>query len=131
MLQALKHLLPDVDDDAVQARWARVRRPERECDHALTGTTRQWLRRLPARRRPIRLCTDFPRVANRLAWCWHDAALSAQALDDLLTDRRGSRRGFPPAVVRELQRLREFNAQQRVETRAESLWEAVTRLAAG
>lgn len=131
MLQALKHILPDVDADAEQARWARVRRPERECDHALTGTTRHWLRRLPPRRRPMRLCTLFPRVANRVAWCWHDPALSAQVLEDLLVDRRGGRRGFPPAVVRELQRLREFNDQQRVETRAETLWETVARLTAG
>ncbi len=131
MLQALKHILPDVDDDAEQARWARVRRPERGCDQALTGTARHWLRRLPVRRRPTRLCTLFPRVANRIAWCWHDHALSAQVLEDLLVDRRGGRRGFPPAVVRELQRLRDFNEQQRVESRAETLWEAVARLTVG
>jgi hypothetical protein len=131
MLQALEPLLPDVDDDAAQVRWARVRRPEREGDRALTGTTRHWFRRLPPRRRPSRLCMLFPRVANRIAWCWHDVALSAQVLEDLLVDRRGGRRGFPPAVVRELQRLREFNDQQRVEMQPETLWETVSRLAAG
>ncbi|MBC7939271.1 MAG: hypothetical protein H7Z19_05820 [Chitinophagaceae bacterium] len=72
-------------------------------------TTRHWLRRLPASRRPLRLCAEFPHVAQRLAWCWPDLDLSQQALDDLLTDRRGGRRGFPPRVVRELQRLRDFN----------------------
>jgi hypothetical protein len=51
-------------------------------------------------------------VANRIAWCWADAALADQVLDDLLTDRRGGREGFPRAIVVELRRLREFRAQQ-------------------
>jgi hypothetical protein len=70
-------------------------------------------------------------VANRLAWCWHDVALSDSALADLLEDRRGGRTGFPPCVVRELQRLREFNAQQRVELTPEGVWERVVRVAVG
>ena len=82
------------------------RRPARLSDEALTGTTRVWLRKLPWRQRPLALCERFPRVANQLAWCWGDAALSAQMIEDLLQDRRGGRRGFPTHVVRELQRLR-------------------------
>jgi hypothetical protein len=82
------------------------RRPSRLSDEALTGTTRAWLRSLPWRQRPLVLCERFPRVANRLAWVWNDAALSEQVFVDLLQDRRGGRRGFPTGVVRELQRLR-------------------------
>ena len=41
--------------------------------------------------------------------------MTAQVLDDLLQDRRGGRQGFPAPAPRELQRLREFNTQQRVE----------------
>ncbi len=127
MFDAFKHSLLDPIEDPEAERWAPQRRPVRECDSALTGTARLWLRRLPARRRPVRLCETFPRVANRIAWCWHDVALSEQALDDLLADRRGGRRGFPPAVVRELQRLREFNGQQRRETQPENLLSRVRR----
>jgi hypothetical protein len=116
-------------DDPEPVRWAPLRRAPREADHALTGTARQWLRRLPARRRPLRLCEEYPRVANRIAWCWHDAALAEQALDDLLTDRRGGRRGFPPPIVRELLRLRDFNAHQRIEDLPETWWQAVGRMA--
>ena len=108
--------------------WEVARRTARESDNALNGTARHWLRSLPARRRPLRLCTDYPRVANRLAWCWPDAELSAQAIDDLLIDRRGGRRGFPPLVQRELRRLREFNAAQRVETAPEGLLPALGRM---
>jgi hypothetical protein len=108
--------------------WLRVRRPELPRDKALTGTTRHWLQRLPARRRPYRLCTAYPRVANRIAWAWPDEAVAAQVLDDLLTDRRGGRAGFPPWVNRELRRLQEFNEQHRIEVRPERLAEVAARV---
>lgn len=127
MLEVLQPFKGEFNSAFDAARWATVRRPERACDNALTGTARLWLRKLPSRRRPLRLCISHPRVANRIAWCWHDTDLSRQLLDDLLTDRRGGRRGFTPAVNRELRRLQEFNDQQRVEARPEGLWQAVTR----
>jgi len=110
-------------DDAAQ-----LRRAPREEDQTLCAVTRRWLRELPPRRRPLRLCELYPRVANRIAWCWHEPTLAAQALDDLLTDRRGGRRGFPPVIVRELLRLREFNAQQRLDVESREGW--LTPLAA-
>jgi hypothetical protein len=109
--------------------WAPQRRAPRASDEALNGTARRWLRALPSRRRPLRLCQLFPRVANRIAWCWHDPALTDQVLDDLLHDRRGGRTGFPAAVVRELQRLAQFNAQQRTDPRGDGLWAQFGRLA--
>lgn len=92
------------------ARYARLRRPPRHADEALTGTTRAWLRRLPASCRPLRLCTRFPRVANRIAWCWSDHAEAGRVLADLLEDRRGGRRGFPRPIVLELERLRDLHS---------------------
>jgi hypothetical protein len=108
--------------------WQRLRRAERQCDQAINGTTRHWLQKLPARRRPLRLCMAYPRVANRIAWVWADAQVSAQVLTDLLEDRRGGRQGFAPSITRELRRLQEFNAQQRRETRPEGLMEVAGRL---
>lgn len=102
--------LQDPPDDVLPP-GARLRRPPRACDDALNGTARAWLRQLPAGRRPLRLCERFPRVANRVAWCWSDEMLIDAVFDDLLNDRRGGRQGFPRAVVMELRRLREFRAQ--------------------
>jgi hypothetical protein len=110
--------------------WDATRRPPRHADEALTGTTRAWLRRLPPRRRPLRLCHEYPRVANVVAARWNDTSGTAALLDDLLSDRRGGRKGFPVPVARELKRLREFNAQFRVETRPEGIGEVLSRLAA-
>lgn len=105
MFNPLRNLLHAQTSDAVVVR---TRHTPRACDAALTGTTRKWLRRLPAGRRPLRLCELYPRVANRIAWCWADESLRDQTLADLLEDRRGGRRGFPGSVARELQRLREL-----------------------
>lgn len=130
MLEVLKQPEPVADEAAaVRELWVRARRPERDCDQVLSDTARHWLRRLPPRQRPRQLCIAHPRVANRIAWCWHDAVLSAQVLEDLLEDRRGGRRGFAPAIVRELLRLRELNAQPRVEMRGETLGGVVGRIA--
>jgi hypothetical protein len=88
--------------------WTVQRRAPRQTDSVLTDVTRTWLHRLPLRRRPLRLAAQFPRVANRIALCWGEAALAEQVLADLLVDRRGGRCGFPVLVTRELQRLRDY-----------------------
>ncbi len=113
-----------VDDEGAE-RWAGLRRPFRHSDEALTGTARAWLRRLPPGRRPMRLASQYPRVANGLAWTWPDTARSAALLEDLLVDHRGGRRGFPRAIVNELQRLREFNDGGRTEP--EGWWGTLRR----
>ena len=93
----------------------------------LNGATRLWLRRLPAGRRPQRLCEQFPHVANRLAFGWADPLIREQTLDDLLEDRRGGRAGFPVPVVRELQRLREFSAQHATAVPGPPWWRAMVK----
>ena len=45
MFETLKHFIADAPDaGAEQRRWVAVRRAPRECDRAISGTTRQWLR---------------------------------------------------------------------------------------
>ena len=96
-----------------EAQWAKLRQPEREQDRTLSNGTRRWLGGLPAKMRPNELCTQYPRVANRLALCWGDPMLTECLFDDLMINRRGKRKGFPPAVGGELLRLREFSTYQR------------------
>ena len=86
--------------------WERRRRPLGAADKALTGHALDWLMQLPAALRPQRLCAGYPRVANRLAAAWPDRRAAAVALDELLRDRRGGRRGFPEAMRAELVALR-------------------------
>ena len=70
-----------------------------------------WVDSLTPESRPHGLCTQFPRIANRLALCWSDPVLSKLLLDDFFTDKRGSRRGFPPKVLKELTQLRQLVTQ--------------------
>jgi hypothetical protein len=95
------------------ARWLRMRAPEREADRVLSTQAQAWMRDLPPRVRPIKLCKLHPRIINRLALTWRNVAQIDQIFEDLLLDRRGDRRGFPAPVVAELTQLREFSAARR------------------
>jgi hypothetical protein len=55
---------------------------------------------------PLTLLQDIPRIANAIARLWQDDIALRQYLDDLLTDRRGGRLGFPPEIHHELVQLR-------------------------
>lgn len=114
----------DTPDDAL---WRGQRRAQRHSDESLTGTARVWLRRLPASCRPLKLCTRYPRVANRVAWSWPDPVLTESVLEDLLVDQRGGRRGFPRPIALELRRLREFNDRGRAGGAPDTWWSALRR----
>lgn len=102
--------------------WTPFRRPPRHSDESLTGTARHWLRDLPRSVRPLQLCVHHPRVANRLAWAWADAAEAEAVFEDLLVDRRGGRRGFARPIALELERLRAYNADGRAGPPAHAPW---------
>ena len=91
--------------------WASRRRERLPTDRALAGATMDWLTKLAPAVRPIRLSEELPRVANRVAAVWSDRAQCLAALDELLVDHRGGRRGLPLALVLELQALRDFAAE--------------------
>lgn len=101
----------------------RLRGSERQQDRVLSSWTEAWLRALPVPLRPSQLCTLYPRVANRLALCWTDPALTERLFDDLLMDRRGKRKGFPTPVAEELMRLRRYHEHHRAVDASPSLWE--------
>ena len=91
----------------------RQRSTPRAADAILTALARAWFEALPLRPRPEQLCARYPRVANRLALCWAERELADRLFDDLLVDKRGGRKGFPPPVLAELRLLRDFNATRR------------------
>jgi hypothetical protein len=86
------------------------RSPPTSRDVTLSSMAAAWRERFTPDLRPITLCRRYPRIANRLALCWDDRTLTAKVFHDLLVDRRGNRRGFPPEVQRELIALRDQTA---------------------
>jgi hypothetical protein len=96
-----------------QPDWSRVRAPQRREDQVLLGLTYAWLKTLPHGVRPLELCSRYPRVGHRLAHCWIDPVQTERLFDELLVDRRGKRKGFPPLVAQELLQLRRFHDYHR------------------
>ena len=77
-------------------------------DHLLPVCIK-WLMSLPAQVRPSGLANQYPRIANALALDWSSYEACRRYFDDLLLDLcRGKRQGFPLAVHRELETLRDY-----------------------
>ena len=83
--------------------WMRKARP---VEYMLPATVK-WLEALPPEVRPVSLAGQYARIANLLAQHWSDDKACRAYFDELLTGRRGKRRGFPAHVRRELWVLRE------------------------
>ena len=105
--QALDELPPGVGEAASLAPgyWQTRRRTPTATDRALAGFAIDWLLALPGDVRPTVLCDRFPRIVNQIAVHWPDRAQAADALNYLLTDARGGRRGFGIEIEAELRRL--------------------------
>jgi hypothetical protein len=87
---------------------ATMRRQNTTTVNRLLSSTVDWLASLPPNVRPLALATKFPRVANRIAKEWQEPSACRRDFDDLVYDKRGTRRGFPPDVYVELLALRDF-----------------------
>ena len=97
----------DVD---AQVDWKTVRAPLADNDVVLLSPTHLWLHDLSRAVHPVQLCRHHPRVANRIAKAWHDPKRAERLLHDLIFDRRQIRRGFPPRIAHEIDRLYRYNA---------------------
>jgi hypothetical protein len=95
--------MPAVIDDLERKQIAKRRQQPAE---PLASDTIKWLASLPDVLRPRRLPIQFPRIANALASRWDRRQACIECLEDLLIDRRGSRRGFPIDIVTELAALK-------------------------
>ena len=102
------HALPTTKPE-----WSQARRKQRREDQVLSGSTYAWLKTPPYAVRPIELCSCYPRVGNQLTRLWSDVTQTERLLDELLVDRRGNRKGFPPSVAEELVHLRRFRDRRR------------------
>jgi hypothetical protein len=89
------------------ADWESKRAPA--VAETLHTATIQWILKLPPHIQPRFLQVRYPRVANRLAALWEDVTAFEGFTDDLLTDKRGGRKGFPLNVATEIASLRDYH----------------------
>ena len=74
----------------------------------LSDETNAWMSELPESVRPGQLALRYARLANRLCKVWNEPAKCDRLLDDLMLDRRGTRKGFPLQIANELATLRDY-----------------------
>jgi len=86
--------------------WSQVRRAY-PADYLLPASE-AWLKALPNAVMPIALIAHFPRIVNLIARQWNDNLSCPVYFEQLFTDRRGGRQGFPEDVRRDLSRLRNY-----------------------
>ncbi|MET0682639.1 MAG: hypothetical protein ABWZ29_04775 [Casimicrobiaceae bacterium] len=97
-------LTPPVPDSPQAA----LRRQNTMTVNRLLSSTIDWLAALPPNVRPLALARKYPRLANRIALEWREPNACLKDFDDLVHDKRGMRRGFPPDVYVELLALRDY-----------------------
>jgi len=68
----------------------------------LLPRTREWIASLPEAVRPHILAAQFARIANLICISWDDSSHCREYFDELLVHRRNGRKGFPVAVLRDL-----------------------------
>ena len=99
-------LTPAVTVQKTKANWEGKRKAA--AAESLRTVTIQWILKLPPHIQPRHLQVKYPRVANRIAALWGDPTGCECYLDDLLTDKRGGRKGFPLNVANEVASIRDF-----------------------
>jgi hypothetical protein len=96
-------------EDAADCPWPRApRRDPSPAAQRLAESLREAGRPVPT------LVARFPHVINRVASRWSDPPEVLAALDELLHDRRGERRGLPAAALAEVLRLRSLCLQRAI-----------------
>jgi hypothetical protein len=90
---------------------------------ALSDETAAWMAELPESARPRQLALRYARIANRICKLWPERLKCERFLDDLMTDQRGGRKGFPLQIANELATLRDHYF--RLHHHGKSAWEHV------
>jgi hypothetical protein len=92
--------------------WSHSRAAPIDDDRVMQSHTHGWLRSIPNGVHPKQLCRHYPRIANRIAVNWQHLHVVDRLLTDLMVDRRGDRKGFPPRIRQEIERLYGYHAKR-------------------
>jgi hypothetical protein len=109
----------------VSSDYSKTRRASSKEDFELSLAAQALLASIEESTRPKQLASAFPRIVNRMAGLWKSPRQMDLYFDDLLTDTRGSRQGFPLAILMELTSLKDYY-QTRVfpPTQRTGVWDA-------
>src|SRR6266852_1257526 len=85
----------------------RRHQPEKD-DVELSAAGQALLAYIEESARPKELAAAFPRILNHMAKLWKMPREMDRYFEELLTDTRGKRRGFPLNILMELSTLNEY-----------------------
>ena len=102
---------------------SRLRHPLDKDDLELNAAAQAWLAALAESDRPRELALRFPRIVNRIVKLWKAPLQMDRYFDDLLTDNRGHRQGFPLGVLTELSSLKDYY-QTKVFPSRRGIWDS-------
>lgn len=88
--------------------WEHLRRMAGPADLDLQKPTYDWLLSLPTEIWPLWLVKHYPRIANQFAGVWLRRSACENLFAELLLDQRGTRKGFPVEVSREIMALKQY-----------------------
>ena len=89
----------------------------------LLARTKSWIESLPEEVKPHALATQYARIANQICGVWEQPPACREYFSELLSDRRGGRKGFPPAVLRDLQALQAYHADVYPAPESDPTWD--------
>ncbi len=93
------------------SRWAKLRRPVQPTERVLHRDAAEWVLQLPESLRPASTCARYPRIVNLIVDVWLRGDQCRHLFEQLMSDRRPARRGFPLSVREELQALAAFRLE--------------------
>jgi hypothetical protein len=108
---------------AAQSDPRTLRHPLDKDDLELNATAQAWLASLDESVRPRELVARFPRIVNRIAKLWKAPLQMDRCFEELLTDTRGTRQGFPLGVLTELSSLKDYYGTKVFPTR-NGVWDS-------
>ncbi len=100
----------------------RRHQPERD-DLELSAAGEALLASIEESARPKELSAAFPRIVNRMAKLWKMPREMDRCFEDLLTDTRGKRQGFPLNLLMELSTLKDYYKAKVFPTRRD-VWDS-------
>ena len=97
-----------VNPAAAPPDYRKTRHAPNKDDLELNAAGQALLASIEESTRPVKLAAEFPRIVNRMASLWRSPRQMDLYFEDLLTDTRGNRQGFPLGVLMELSSLKDY-----------------------
>ena len=93
---------------AAQVDYSKRRHQPEKDDLELGAAGQALLASIEESARPKELAAVFPRIVNRMAKLWKTPREMDRCFEELLTDTRGKRHGFPLNILMELTTLKDY-----------------------